>query len=117
MKDFLLRLRYWQRGLVAGVVFFLVLFLSDLFQLVRGYSGVCGDVLSKGANTYSCSLRNYILNDPFYGLYHGVNAKLTWGVYLGVILVSVLTAIILGFLIRKRACAEVAAVETDTILS
>jgi hypothetical protein len=102
MKTFLLRLEYWQRGFAAGVVIFLVLFLSDLFQLKESYSGTCGDVLTKSAKTYACSLRDYMLNDPFFGLCRGVNARLTWGVYLAVILASVLIGALLGFFRRSR---------------
>lgn len=102
MKEFLLRLKFWQRGLVFGLILFIVLFANDLFWLVKGYAGKCGDVLTQSAKTYSCSLADYILRDPFYGLYSGVNARLTWSVYFGVVIVSVLIFSAFGTILKKR---------------
>ncbi|MCX6736371.1 MAG: hypothetical protein NTZ13_04785 [Candidatus Parcubacteria bacterium] len=101
MKIFFLHLDHWQKGLVCGIVLFLALFLSDLFQLIKGYSGTCGDRLSKDAYHYSCSLLHYILNDPFYGLYHGINAKLTWTVYFGITLLSIVVFTVFGLVVKK----------------
>ena len=75
--------------------------MNDLFWLVKGYTGKCGDLLAQSVKNYSCSLKDYLLNDPFYGLYTGVNAKLTWVVYLGVIVVSIFLFTILGFILKR----------------
>jgi len=101
MKDFLLRLKFWQRGFIFGIIMFMVLFANDLFWLVKGYTGKCGDLLVKSAKTYSCSLWDYLLNDPFYGLYTGINAKLTWSVYIGAVFVSVFLFAVLGFILKR----------------
>ncbi len=101
MKEFFLRLKYWQRGVIFGIILFTVLFVNDLFWLIKGYTGKCGDLFVKSAKTYSCSLWNYILNDPFYGLYAGINAKLTWGVYFGIIFTSIFLFTVFGFIVKR----------------
>ena len=73
---------FWKKGIAAGFLLSGFLFATDLLFLVKNYSGICGDTLSPDAKTYPCSLFQYILNDPYYGLYGGVNAKLTLETYI-----------------------------------
>jgi len=95
-------MRYWQRGLLAGAVIFLVMLYIDVGTLVRSYSGACGDLLNKNAAHIKCSLLNFMLNDSFYGMYHGVNARLTWLTYLGIVFASVLLMSVYGLIFGKR---------------
>jgi len=96
-------MRYWQRGMLFGVIVFLVMFYVDVGTLVRSYTGACGDLLNKNAVHTPCSLWKFLLNDPYYGMYHGVNARLTWLTYLGIVSVSVFLASVYGLLFGKRA--------------
>lgn len=65
IKEFYKKLKYWQKGLLIGILIGIIRYLISFSQSYNGNCGNGGMLFFGGPPSHSCSLLHYLFLEPF----------------------------------------------------